>query len=107
MDLIRGNELMRCSGLDRVDVIKIDVEGHEDVVLSTLTPVIERDRPRAIVFEHQGDLCSSSSSIGRRFKSLHYDIFGVRKTLTRWRLVSLADLMRSGRLCHDYLATPH
>lgn len=107
VDLISGNELMRCSGLDRVDLIKIDVEGHEDVVLSTLTPVIERDRPRAIVFEHQGDLCSCSSSIGRRFKSLHYEIFGVRKTLTRWRLVSLADLTRSRRLSHDYLARPH
>lgn len=103
---IDGDRLVRESGLGCVDLIKIDVEGHEDVVLSTLTPVIKRDRPRAIVFEHRGDLCSGSSSIRHTFESLDYQLFGIRKSLTRWWLVSLAGLARSGRLAHDYVATP-
>jgi len=52
--------------LDRVDLIKIDVEGHEEQVLASLAPVINEHRPRVIVFEHFNDLHNSNVFI-RRF----------------------------------------
>jgi FkbM family methyltransferase len=41
--------LLQRSGIDRVDFIKIDVEGHEPVILRTALDLIKRDKPLVFV----------------------------------------------------------
>ena len=48
----RGDCILEEEGVGRVDVIKIDVEGHEIDVLAGLQRTIKRDRP-VVVFEFQ------------------------------------------------------
>jgi FkbM family methyltransferase len=104
--LISGPKLFELSGLDRLDLIKIDVEGHEQAVLRSLAPVIQQQRPRAVVFEHEGNLADPGSVIGGVFAQAGYQIFGIEKCLLRWSLKNVRDLLGSRRPAHDYVALP-
>lgn len=98
-----GDDVMGEWGIDRVDAIKIDVEGHEIDVLKGLQNTIKRDRP-LIVFEYMtermkplggdeeimriiGDyglyLPTSSSRMRGHFRLLHAWLFGPRFELER------------------------
>ena len=94
------------SGLESVDLVKIDVEGHEQVVLTSLAPMIARYRPRVIVFEHDGDLTCPTSPIRRLMEELDYEVLRVEKGLLRWRLKPVAQPLLAGRRAHDYVAVP-
>ena len=102
--VVPAHHLLKLSGLQEVDLIKIDVEGHEARVLAGLEPVLRIQRPRAILFEHLGDLADPSSSIRRLFDRLDYQIWGISKSLTKWSLVSHAALPTHRRRPTDYLA---
>lgn len=102
--IITGDELLERARLDRVDLIKIDVEGHEEAVLVALSQLIDSKKPRAIVFEHFGDLRTSDSCICRIFDALGYEIRAIQKRLIKWRLVPITDAARWGFSCHDYVA---
>ncbi len=102
--MITAEQLMSESGLDGVDLIKIDVEGHEVPVMQSLQSVINRHRPRAILFEHDGDLQAPTSIIGRIFSDANYRLFGIRKSVFGWKLIAL-DKLADGR-AHDYIAKP-
>jgi len=104
VNLLTGTQLLQVSGLNGVDLIKIDVEGHEEAVLRTLIPVITEQRPRAIVFEHDGDLGDASVPIRRVFDGRGYQIVGLRKSLRRWCLDPLEVLVAQRRRAHDYVA---
>ena len=93
------------SGLNRLDLIKIDVEGHEEQVFSTLTPLIDAYRPKAIVFEHAGALDSPSRPIRRILDPLGYHVFGIQKRLMHWRLQPICGLSSEAKQHHDYVAT--
>lgn len=93
-------------GVKCVDLIKIDVEGHEGAVLTGLAATIAGCRPRAIVFEHSEDLNAATSSIRRLLTGLDYAIFGIIKSLLRIRYVPLNQLQATRRLAHDYVALP-
>src|SRR5262245_12195047 len=67
VEVITGEMLMERSGLDRLDLVKIDVEGHEGVVLESLQPALDRWRPRAIVFEHPAALATSNPEVVHLF----------------------------------------
>ena len=67
--MITGPELMERSGLDRLDLVKIDVEGHEEPVLRSLQPILARWRPRAVVFEHDGNPDEPGSAVGSVFRA--------------------------------------
>lgn len=72
------DSVVRSSGLDRLDLIKIDVEGWELRVLRGSVHSIERFRPR-IIFEfdpHYMTRCGADSAdILELFQSLDYELF--------------------------------
>lgn len=103
--LVNGEALMKQSGLDRIDLIKIDVEGHELQVLATLAPLIEKFRPRGVLFEHR-DPFDPASPIRRLFDPIGYEIRGIVKSLNGWTLRRVAESLSGQRRPHDYLATP-
>jgi FkbM family methyltransferase len=105
VDMITASELIERCGLSRVDLVKIDVEGHEEPVLRSLHPVLARFRPRAVVFEHDGDPAQTDSGVGRVFRDLDYRVLGIRKRLTRYELVPVEAVARGVRI-HDYAAVP-
>ena len=107
VEMITGTMLMERSGLDRLDLVKIDVEGHEEAVLRTLQPILARWCPRAVLFEHEGDLHDPASQIARGFRDLGYRVLGIRKKLTRYELEPVERLEAGGRHAHDYVAVPH
>ena len=63
-------------GLDRLDLVKIDVEGHERQVLAGAAESLQRFRP-AIVFESGHETGDDRAAIGDRLASLGYDIVAV------------------------------
>jgi FkbM family methyltransferase len=86
----------------KIDLIKLDVEGHEEQVLSALRPALEQFRPRAIVFEDKSDKSAPNQPIGALLHSAGYEVFGVKKHLTKLslkRIISEADCV-----CNDYVA---
>lgn len=106
VEMITGPQLWERSGLDRLDLVKIDVEGHEEPVLRSLQPVLAHWRPRAVVFEHDGDPADSASGVWRVFRELDYRVLGIRKSLTRYDLVPLESMTGKGVSAHDYAAVP-
>ena len=97
-----GDELLGDDAIEKVNLIKIDVEGHERRVLASLHPIIEAHRPRAVVFEHTGAEAGPRGDIYRLFDDLGYRVFGVQKHLTRYRLI---DVNASEATFHEYVAT--
>lgn len=67
---------------EKIDIVKIDVEGHEETVFRALYGSIERFRPRLIMFEDHTDKAAPTSSIGSQLRAMGYRIYGVRKKLT-------------------------
>jgi FkbM family methyltransferase len=107
VEIIDAKELMKRVGEDmQVNLIKIDVEGHEAQVLRGLQEIIGRDRPRAILFECFTDIRESSNPMRQIFDHLSYEILGLRKTLLGGRLEPLDCGDLAGPLYHDYVAVP-
>jgi FkbM family methyltransferase len=102
--LISGERLLEVSGLDRVDLIKIDVEGFEETVLRALTGTIERQKPRAVVFEHHGDLGDPRSAIRQIFDRCGYQLFGIKKSLMTTELLPIEHFASRGIRPNDYVA---
>lgn len=105
-EMITGPELMERSGLDRLDLVKIDVEGHEEPVLRSLQPILARWRPRAVVFEHDGNPGEPDSGVGSVFRNLDYRVLGIRKRLTRYELLPVESIRGADVHVHDYAAVP-
>lgn len=89
---------------EKIDLVKIDVEGYEEAVLKACQVELDRLRPRAIFFEEHTQSAAPDGSIGRIFKSIGYQVLGVKKRLTRLEFVSIS----TARDCayNDYLAVP-
>jgi FkbM family methyltransferase len=77
-----ADSVVQSSGLDRLDLIKIDVEGWELPVLCGSVHSIKRFRPR-IIFEfdpHYITRCGADSAeILELFRSLDYELFVLRR----------------------------
>jgi FkbM family methyltransferase len=86
----------------KVDLVKVDVEGHEETVLRECEADLTRLKPRAILFENQTALAAPSKSLGGIFRRMGYRVYGLRKGMTK---VSLAPIA-TARDCvyNDYLA---
>jgi FkbM family methyltransferase len=89
---------------EKIDLVKIDVEGHEEIVLRDCQAELSQLLPRAIVFEDCTQSSAPDGSIGRIFRSIGYEVLGVKKKLTRLDF----HLISSARDCvyRDYLAVP-
>jgi hypothetical protein len=88
----------------RIDLIKIDVEGHEESVFRGLEPFLAKYRPRLIMFEDHGTQASPDAPIGLLLARIGYSVFGVRKKLTKLafeRISSATDCQYN-----DYVAVP-
>lgn len=94
--------LVEICGIDRIDLIKLDVEGHEEAVFSALQGVIARFRPRLIVFEDKADKAAPDAAIGALLATSGYSVKGLRKKLTRLEFPPI----RSRQDCRyqDYVA---
>ena len=90
------------SNLAKVDLIKIDVEGHEEEILRSCANALKQLKPRAIVFEEHSTKSAPNGSIGILLTDAGYQIFGVRKRLTRLDLVPIRDFKHCK--FNDYVA---
>lgn len=95
--------------LDRVDLVKIDVEGHERLVFDGAIETLRRFRP-AVVFESGHEDESDRHSIADCLQSLEYEIVAVLHDYGALAC-SLADYREArgasgGREAHNVLALP-
>ena len=65
---------------EKIDLVKIDVEGQEEVVLKACQADLNRLRPRAIFFEDHTQSSAPDGSIGRIFRSHRIPSFWREKT---------------------------
>ncbi len=88
--------------MDRIDLLKIDVEGHELPIFTALESELPRLKPRAILFEEQVGLVAPDKVIGRILKSCGYATYGIDKRLLKTHLLPIS----SAADCqfNDYLA---
>jgi FkbM family methyltransferase len=61
MHIVKGDEAVATLNLSRIDFIKIDVEGYEEVVLRGLQETIKKFKPVIIMEYTHGDFSSSDS----------------------------------------------
>jgi FkbM family methyltransferase len=91
-------------GLDRLDFIKIDVEGFEFSVLKGGASLIGRLRPKVIVFEERApagrSLLPPSLAL---LQSLDYGLYALPRRLVTVRLERVGD-RDPGNVVHDYVA---
>jgi FkbM family methyltransferase len=84
-------------GFDKVGLIKIDVEGHEEAVLSGARGTIERCRPRLIVEIEERHSAGGLARIAAWFDALRYDCFYYhRGKLVPLGSATAAELQASG-----------
>jgi FkbM family methyltransferase len=86
----------------KIDLIKLDVEGHEEQIISALAPALEQFRPRAIIFEDRSHKSAPHQPIGLLLRSHGYEIFGMKKYLTKLRLNRVSS--EADCVCNDYVA---
>ena len=80
--IMTGDSLRRQLGVDRFDVIKVDVEGHERFVLSGLTETFTISPPRLVVLEvvaeHQKRAGGSPQLLLNLMRSMGYRGLAIR-----------------------------
>jgi FkbM family methyltransferase len=88
--------------ISKLDLVKLDVEGHEEIILRHCTTAFERLHPRAILFEEHGRKSAPDGPIGNLLQRIGYRVLGIRKRLTRLELIPILDQTD----CHfnDYIA---
>jgi FkbM family methyltransferase len=86
----------------RLDLVKIDVEGHEESVLGNASLQLDRLKPRAIQFEDRDGEAAPDGRVGGLLASRGYLIFGIDKHLlsTKLRLIRV----RADCAYNDYVA---
>jgi FkbM family methyltransferase len=87
---------------EKLDLVKIDVEGHEEAIIRSGADELRRLQPKAILFEDHGKKASPTGAIGGLLVACGYNIYGVRKGLMKTSLVPI----RNDADCryNDYLA---
>ena len=92
------------ASFEKLDLIKIDVEGHEEPIFRSIEAELVRLKPRAILFEEQLGKAGPDGPIGSILNRCGYKVFGVNKKLFSTSLVPI----RSAAECrfNDYLALP-
>ena len=98
-----GETFIRNSSPNKIDLIKIDVEGHELQVLSALRGAIGQHRPRAILFEDLAFRAAPSGPIGSLMRDIGYEVFVIVKTLNGFKMRPVLSEMDCVSI--DYLAT--
>jgi FkbM family methyltransferase len=89
IELYSAERLFSSFNIDKVDLIKIDAEGHEETILRSIAPKISQLRPRVIIFEDHQRRAAPQNSIGTLLGSIGYHVFGLRKQLLKLDLVGI------------------
>jgi FkbM family methyltransferase len=100
VEMRSADSLFDDMGLNKIDLVKIDVEGHEEEVIRSGRQYFARMQPKLVLFEEHGD--KSVGSIGAILREIGYHIYGIRKHLTKIRLKPIV----SAEDCvfNDYIA---
>lgn len=72
-----------------IDLIKMDIEGHEEIVFTSAKAELARLQPRAILYEDKEGKSTPEGAIGRILEDLNYKIYGIRKSILNTTLVSV------------------
>jgi FkbM family methyltransferase len=94
----RGDDVL--AKTEKIDLVKIDVQGHELHVLRSMQSTLERLKPRAILFE---DDENQLSDIAALLQELGYVVRGIRKTMIKSFRVCDLDEIRTG--IDNFIAT--
>jgi FkbM family methyltransferase len=105
VEMWSASTLLKKLELPKLDLIKLDVEGHEKQVLSSLLPAIERYRPRAILFEDHSTMAAPTKPIGAMLKAAGYMVFGIEKHLLNLKMIPIHS--EADCTCNDYIATSY
>ena len=100
VDVRSAGQFLDCVG--KVDLVKLDVEGHEETILTSARDYLKTVQPRIVVLEEKGSKCAPEGNIGRMLNEIGYRIFGLQKKLfknTLYPVRSVADCVS-----RDYVA---
>ncbi len=110
----RWATIVRAIGVERIGVVKVDVEGAEAEVLEEMAPVLERDRPAVLVEVLPAYRADNHARLGRQrrveavLQKAAYQLYRVAKDgPDRVGLEPLVEIGVHGDLARcDYLALP-
>jgi FkbM family methyltransferase len=97
-----GDRFLSELNISKLDIVKIDVEGHEDAILTSCRMHFERLSPRIILFEGTRTKAAPSGPVGKLLNGIGYDVFGIEKKLSRLKLRHIANSV--DRDFNDYVA---
>jgi len=89
-----ADRLFSHASLSRLDLVKIDAEGHEKTIIESCLPHFDRLHPRAILFE---DSSHDAPQISALLTKIGYKTFGIEKSLMSLTLTE-------NKRAHDYIA---
>lgn len=90
------------AGFERLDLVKMDIEGHEEVVLAAGATELDRLQPKAILYEDNQRLSGPDEPIGKTLAAIGYAVFGLDKRLTRTSLTLVTG--ENAKNFHDFVA---
>ena len=85
-----------------LDLVKMDIEGHEEVVFRSAKAEFERLQPRAILYEDKEGKSSPGAPISEILTGIGYRIYGIQKTLTSTNLAQINSTNARG--FNDFIA---
>jgi FkbM family methyltransferase len=88
--------------IKRLDLVKIDVEGYEDVVIGVCIEHFARLRPKAVLFEDHVCRAAPDGAIGADLTKIGYSVFGINRGWLRTRLTPIA--CKEDCVYSDYVA---
>ncbi len=86
IDLRSASSVSATSSFGWPTLAKIDVEGHEAIVIESLLPALEMQICKAIVFENRANESVAFASIAEKVLALDYQVFGILKSPFSTRL---------------------
>lgn len=99
-------EILASAEFESLDIVKIDVEGHQLQVIRSLESSIDRFQPRVVLFEHDGEMSDPEEPIRKIFDGLGYRVEGISKRLNGWRSVDVDSNEGRDMTFNDYIAVP-
>ena len=90
------------SGFTSIDLIKMDIEGHEEIVFTSARDELARLQPRVILYEDKEVKSAPDGSIAQILSKLGYQIYGIKKTLFDTKLVFVNS--ENAGLFNDFIA---
>lgn len=90
------------NGIGKIDLVKIDVEGHEEAILAACQTAFAKLQPRVVLFEDHGTKCAPGNSIAKIFNEVGYELYGIHKRLTKLDLKPIRSAADCA--CNDFVA---